>query len=65
MSKDLIKLQAPEGTSGVSVGEVNYKVVDGVVEVPSEAVVHLVDHGFTTAKVDTAKTQAAKTGGKR
>lgn len=62
MADKMIKLQAPAGTSGVSVAEVNYEVKDGVVEVPAEAVAHLVEHGFTVAIAGAPGTQAGAGG---
>lgn len=41
-------LVAPEGCTGCSHDGVSYEVVDGMVEVPAEAVMDLVSHGFST-----------------
>jgi hypothetical protein len=43
-----VKLQAPDGASGVSVDGDDYRVDRGVIEVPASAEAVLRSHGYTT-----------------
>jgi hypothetical protein len=63
-----MKLKAPKGCGGVSWDGRNYKVVDGVVEVPDEAAAEFTQPGwgFTPAPVDGETSAPRKTeNGKR
>jgi hypothetical protein len=52
----MAKLKAPEGCTSASFnGEVFEADKNGIVEVPEEAVVALLDHGFTTPKAEQAQ----------
>lgn len=63
------KLKAPEGSRSCSHEGTTYETdADGNVEVPDEAVVELVSHGFVPAPAETTKLESAtdvKKGGKR
>lgn len=49
----MAKLIAPENSTGCSFDGVEYEVdAKGFVEVPEEAVLALLDHGFKTAPVE-------------
>lgn len=51
----MVKLKAPEGSTGCSHNGNEYEVVDGIVEVPEEAVADLLPHGYTVAPAAPAK----------
>ncbi|HZL59441.1 MAG TPA: hypothetical protein VFC38_07045 [Stellaceae bacterium] len=45
-----IRLKAPAGCTAVSLGGREYKVIDGIIEMPRNLAAHLLDsHGFTLA----------------
>lgn len=52
----MVKMKAPEGSSGCSFDGEEYKVAkDGTVEVPAEAVAQLMNHGFVVVSKDGGK----------
>lgn len=52
----MVKMKAPEGTTGCSFNGEEFKVAkDGTVEVPAEAVAQLKDHGFVVVGKDGGK----------
>lgn len=44
---NMVKMKAPEGSSGCSHEGISYQAKDGIVEVPRAAVEALKSHGFT------------------
>ena len=52
-----IKLKAPKDAAHVSFGGKVYEVMKGVVEVPAEAVSHLVSHGYTAMRAEAEKVE--------
>lgn len=55
-----VKLKAPEGCGSASVAGAQYEVKKGFVSVPDEAVLALLDHGFTVAGDAQAKDAPAE-----
>lgn len=46
---EVVKLKAPEGSTGCSHSGIEYEAIGGIVEVPEEAVADLLPHGYTVA----------------
>ena len=55
------KMVTKTGAGSVSFGGVEYPVVDGVVDVPGEAAVELLSHGFEYAPIASELTDEQKT----
>lgn len=56
----MAKMKAPEGCTSCSYDGEVFDVVDGVADVPEEAVAHLFSHGFSLASADEGNTTDKK-----